>query len=89
MSNIMKHLCVEEESLYIPHEVVEMVIRQHMPLVKAWRIYKGLTVEKVADSSDLKVYELEQLEAGENEVSFHLEKAAKGLGVVVEQLTDL
>lgn len=89
MGRRVEHLSVEEEGLYIPQEVIEMVVRQFMPLIKAWRIFKGLTLEELAESSDLRIYELEQLEMNDNELSFRLEKAAQGLGIDIEQLTDL
>ncbi len=85
----MEQLVIGEDRPYIPHEVVELVIRQSMPLAGAWRVYKGLTIKEVAVASDLKAYEVEQLEALDNELSFKLEKLAKGLGLDVEQLVDL
>ena len=89
MSRMIEHLDVEKGVIFIPQEVVEMVIRQVMPLVKALRLYKGLTIDEVAESSDLNNYEVEELEEGENDLSFRLEKVARGMGLEIEQLTDL
>jgi hypothetical protein len=86
---MIEHLDVEKRVVFIPQEVVEMVIRQEMPLVKAWRLFKDLSVQEVAESSDLKKYEVEELEEGENDLSFRLEKVARGMGLEIEQLTDL
>jgi hypothetical protein len=84
----MEQLEINEDVPYIPHEVVELVIRQNMPLVRAWRVYKGVTIEEVAKFSDLKTYEVEQLEAEDNKFSFKLEKVALGLELDVEQIVD-
>ena len=85
----MEQLAVNEERPFIPHEVVELVIQQQMPLVRAWRLYKGLTVEDVAEVSTLKTYEVRQLEACDNKPSSQLEKVAEGLDLDLEQLVDL
>ena len=50
MSRMIEHLDVEKRVVFIPQEVVEMVIRQEMPLVKAWRLFKDLSVQEVAES---------------------------------------
>ena len=65
----MEHLAVHGEEPFIPHEVVELVIRQNLPLVRAWRLYKDVSVEEDARFSDLRTYEEEQLEARDNELS--------------------
>jgi len=85
----MKLLQKEGDEPLIPREVVEMVIRLDMPLVKAWRLYKGMSVEEAADASDLRTYEVLQLETADNRASFHLEKMASGLGLKIDQVVDL
>ena len=85
----MENLAWKDEEPFIPHEVVELVIRQNMPLVRAWRLYKDITIEEVAQISDLKTYEIEELEAADNQLSSKLEKVASGLKLDVEQLVDL
>ena len=48
-----------------------------------------MTVDEVAEFSGLKNHEVEELEEGENDFSFQLEKVARGMGLEIEQLTDL
>ena len=78
-----------EGTPFIPHDVAIMVIRQDMPLVKAWRFYKGLTVDEVADLAGLMTEEVLELEAGDNKRSYCLEKIAQGLNLNMEQIIDL
>ncbi len=85
----MELLHIEGDALFIPHEVVELVIRQDMPLVKAWRLYKGMSVEEAAAMSDLRTYEVIRLETADNQASFHLEKMASGMGLDIDQVVDL
>ncbi|MCL7488931.1 MAG: helix-turn-helix domain-containing protein [Desulfobulbaceae bacterium] len=85
----MEMVAMNVENPFIPHEVVELVIRQDLPLVRAWRHYMGMTVEELARISGLKTYEVEQLEAGDNAFSYQLEKVAAGLQLDIDQLVDL
>ncbi|HER62842.1 MAG TPA: XRE family transcriptional regulator [Desulfobacteraceae bacterium] len=85
----MKVLKIKEEEPFIPLEIVEMVIKHNVPLVRAWRLYRGETVEEVAAACGLRPYEVEQLEAGDNAFSYQLEKVAAGLQLDIEQLVDL
>jgi hypothetical protein len=48
-----------------------------------------MTVEEIARVSGLKIYEVEQLEAGDNRLSIQLEQVASGLKLDIEQLVDL
>lgn len=85
----MEMVAMNVENPFIPREVVELVIRQDLPLVRAWRLYRGMTVEELARISGLKTYEVEQLEAGDNGLSIQLEQVASGLKLDIEQLVDL
>ena len=40
MSRMIEHSDIEKGVIFIPQDFVEIVIRQVMPLVKAWRLYK-------------------------------------------------
>ena len=66
-----------------------MIIRQDIPLVKAWRLYKGLTVDKVADLAGLKADDVIKLESADNQLSYSLEKVSLGLNLDIEQIVDL
>lgn len=85
----MEYLEINEEGPFIPHDVAVMVIRHNLPLVKAWRIYKGLSVDEVAEASGLKIDDVEQLEAADNRLSYSLEKVSLGLELDIEQIVDL
>ena len=66
-----------------------VVIRQDMPLVKVWRLYKGLTVEEVAEVAGLKTNDVQKLETADNQLSYFLEKVSLGLNLDIEQIVDL
>jgi len=85
----MELLFFERDEPFIPHEVVELVIKQNLPLIKAWRLFKGLSVEEVAAMSDLRDYEVMQLESADNYASFLLEKMAVAMGLNIDQVVDL
>ena len=85
----MEQVEVYEEDPFIPHDVAVMVIRHDIPLVKAWRLYKGLTVKQVAEAAGLKTQNIIQLEAGDNQLSYFLEKVCLGLKLDIEQIVDL
>jgi len=84
----MEQLEINEEEPFIPHEIVQMVIRHGLPLIKAWRLYKNLTVEEVAKAAGLNTQEVVQLEAADNQLSYSLEKVCLGLKLDIEQITD-
>ncbi len=70
----MELLEYSEEEPFIPHDVAIMVIRQDIPLVKAWRFYKGLTVDEVAKLAGLKAEDVIKIESADNQLSYSLEK---------------
>jgi DNA-binding XRE family transcriptional regulator len=73
----------------IPHEVVGLVIKKDMNLVKAWRTYLGLTQKEVAKRAGISQAALSQMEKSNNELrSATLEKLAEAMGLDVEQLQD-
>ena len=85
----MEQLEIYEGEPFIPHDVAVMVIRQDMPLVKAWRLYKGLTVDEVADLAGLKTDDVIKIESADNQLSYSLEKVSLGLNLDIEQIVDL
>jgi hypothetical protein len=85
----MEQIELSEGEPFIPHDVAVMVIRQDMPLVKAWRLYKGLTVDEVADLAGLKTDDVIKIESADNQLSYSLEKVSLGLNLDIEQIVDL
>lgn len=77
------------EDVTIPHEVVGLVVRGGMNLVKAWRTYLGLTQAQVAKKAEMSQAALSQMEKGEKSLRTKtLEKLAAAMGLDVEQLRD-
>lgn len=77
------------EEATIPHEVVGLVIKKGMNLVKAWRTYLHMTQVEVAKKAGISQAALSQMEKTENRLrSGTLEKLANAMGLAVEQLKD-
>ena len=77
------------EDVAIPHEVVGLVVRGGMNLVKAWRTYLGLTQAQVAKKAGISQAALSQMEKGEKNLRTKtLEKLSAAMGLDVEQLRD-
>ncbi len=77
-----------EEST-IPHEVVGLVVKNGMNLIKAWRTYLGLTQSQVAKEAGISQAALSQMENKEKNLRTKtLEKLAIAMKLDVEQLRD-
>lgn len=77
------------EEAAIPHEVVGLVIKKGMNLVKAWRTHLGLTQAEVAKKAGISQAALSQMEKGEKDLRTKtLEKLATAMALNVEQLRD-
>ncbi|MBN2402649.1 MAG: helix-turn-helix transcriptional regulator [Spirochaetes bacterium] len=77
------------ENVTIPHEVVGLVIKKGMNLVKAWRTHLGFTQSEIAKKAGITQAALSQMENTENTLrSATLEKLAKAMGLSLEQLKD-
>lgn len=73
----------------IPHEVVGLVIKKGMNLVKAWRTHLGLTQAEVAEKAKISQAALSQMERKENKLrTATLEKLADAMELTEEQLRD-
>ncbi|MBK5102044.1 MAG: helix-turn-helix transcriptional regulator [Desulfobacteraceae bacterium] len=73
----------------IPHEVVGLVIKKGMNLVKAWRTYLRMTQADVAKKAGISQAALSQMEKSENELrTATLEKLAIAMALSVDQLRD-
>ena len=80
---------IRDEETTIPHEVVGMVVKKGMNLVKAWRTYLGMTQAEVAKKASITQAALSQMEKTDNELrTATLEKLADAMGLSVEHLTD-
>lgn len=80
---------IPSEDVTIPHEVVGLVIKKGMNLVKAWRKYLGLTQSDIAKKAGITQAALSQMEKTENTLrTATLEKLAKAMNLTVEQLKD-
>lgn len=78
-----------EEDATVPHEVVSLVIKKGMNLVKAWRTYLGFTQREVAKRAGISQAALSQMEKSTNELrTMTLEKLAHAMGISIEQLQD-
>jgi DNA-binding XRE family transcriptional regulator len=72
----------------IPHEVVELVIKNGWNLVKAWRKHLGISQKELAARAGVSQPALSQMENSDNLRSATLEKLAEAMGLSVDQLTD-
>ncbi|MFH1296181.1 MAG: helix-turn-helix transcriptional regulator, partial [Bacteroidota bacterium] len=82
-------LLPSEEDSTIPHEVVGLVIKKGMNLLKAWRTHIGLTQKEVAKRAGISQAALSQMEKNNNELrNATLQKLATAMGLSVEQLQD-
>ena len=71
----------------IPHEVVGLVIKKNMNLVKAWRTYLDLTQAEVAKKAKISQAALSQMEKTGNKLRRGtLVKLAAAMGLSEEQL---
>jgi len=77
------------EEATIPHEVVGLVIKKDMNLIKAWRTHLGLTQADVAKAAKISQAALSQMEKSENKLrTATLKKLARAMGLSEEQLRD-
>ena len=73
----------------VPHEVVGLVIKKGMNLVRAWRTHLGLTQREVAKRAGISQAALSQMEKSANGLrTATLEKLARAMGLSVDQLQD-
>ncbi len=74
---------------YIPHEIVGLCVAGGMSLLAAWRTHKGLSQSELAERMGITQPSVAQMErAGAKLQKRTLEKAAKALGLAVEQLEE-
>ncbi|WP_155306219.1 helix-turn-helix domain-containing protein [Desulfosarcina widdelii] len=82
-------LLPKDERATVPHEVVGLVVKEGMNLVKAWRKYLGLTQAEVSRRAGISQAALSQMERTDNKLqNATLEKLARAIGLSIDQLTD-
>jgi len=84
-----EYLKLLPEEATIPHDVVGLVVKKGMNLVKAWRTFLGLTQTEVAKKARISQAALSQMERSENKLrTATLKKLAVAMGLSEEQLRD-
>lgn len=72
-----------------PNEVVGLCIEKGLSLIAAWRTHSGLSQNDLAARMDITQPAVAQLEKPDSKPQRRtLKKAAKALGICVEQLTE-
>ncbi len=71
---------------YIPHEVVGIQLTQDCNLISAWRQYKNLSLQQLANLSGIERSTLAEVEQNNSEDINVLKSLAVALGVDVSQL---
>lgn len=74
---------------FIPKDVALMVVRENMPLVKAWRIRLNMTVEEIAAAAGMLPDEVVGFEKRENIYSHQLLNVARAMNLDVDQIVDI
>lgn len=78
-----------DEEVFTPHEVVVLKFEQGMSPIAAWRVYKGLSQQELADRIGVKQPTVANMEKpGTKPQLKTLKKVASALGITVEHLTD-
>lgn len=71
----------------IPHEVVALMVDQGMSIFKAWRAYKQLTQQAIAQHMGVAQSAIARIESGKHEPTISTLRAyASALGITIEQL---
>ncbi len=78
-----------DEEVLIPHEVVVMHVEHEMPLIRAWREYKGMTQAEVAQKMQITQPAYAKLESSKAaHRTSTLKRIADALDVEWEQLQE-
>ncbi|NHB93897.1 helix-turn-helix domain-containing protein [Photorhabdus cinerea] len=77
------------ENVYIPHEVVGLQVKKGLSLIAAWRTYKGISQQQLADKLGISQPAIAQIEkVGANTQPKTLQKVADALGISFEQVIE-
>lgn len=83
------NLLPKDERATVPHEVVGLVVKEGVNLVRAWRKYLGLTQAEISRRAGISQAALSQVERADNQLrNATLEKLARAMGLSIDQLTD-
>lgn len=74
---------------HLPEDVVQLVVRGNISLLKAWRIHLNVKLADIAVKSGLDETTIEEMESKDNFFSEDLKKVAFALGVDVNLLVDI
>lgn len=78
---------MRNEKVSFPLEVAEMTTLKKYGLIKAWRIYRGMTQKDLASKMNITQGTLSQIERSETNQTETLQRVAAVLNVSPEQLT--
>ena len=85
----MNRTFYEAHTPFIPQNVAQLVVREKMPLVKAWRIRLNMTVEEIAALAGMPPDEVIRFEKKENVYSRPLLNVARAMNLDVDQIVDI
>lgn len=78
-----------DEEVKLPLKVVELNIQQGLPLIRAWREFRGMTQQQVADAMGIKQPSYAAMEAeGANLRPRTLQRIAEAMSIEWEQLRE-
>lgn len=75
------------DDVYIPHEVVSLMVDHDWGIIRAWREHLGLSLQEVATRLGISQSAYAQQEANPRTNKANCEKIAPALGVHIVQLT--
>ncbi|HBI15538.1 MAG TPA: hypothetical protein DDY20_08510 [Desulfobulbaceae bacterium] len=84
----MSQTYADEYTPFIPQDVALMVVKEHMPLVKAWRLRLNMSVEEIAAAAGMLPNEVIQFERRENSFSRSLLNVARAMNLDITQIVD-
>jgi len=77
-----------DESDYIPQAVVDLMFENDWPLLKAWRIYRGMSQQELAEAAGMQQPAIARLENSDSNMRADTrEKLARALNIHPGQLT--
>ena len=78
-----------DSKTYLPHEVAELMLTEDLGYISAWRKHLGISQKVLAERMGVSQGAVSQMEKSDTKPQRKtLEKAAKAMGLCVEQLID-
>lgn len=79
----------DDKSTYVPNEVITLQFVDGLSMIAAWRTYKKMSQQALADKMGVSQPAVAQMEKSDTKPRrTTLEKAAMALGITLEHLTD-